>query len=145
MAELVTIARYRDLPEAWIAKGKLDSAGVPCFLVDENMLRMSWLYANALGGIKLQVADEYAQTAGELLREPVPDELSSPTETYYVQPRCPKCSSLAVSRVTLNPLSYFLMWLSIPVRIPANHWECESCGARWKWEGAGEYDDQPSR
>ncbi len=144
MAELVTIARFRDLPEAWIAKGKLESAGVQCFLADDNMVRMGWFYGNAVGGIKLQVADEYAQAASELLSESTPEDLPSPTETRYVQPRCPRCNSLTISRVTLNRLSYFLMWLGIPVPIPANYWECASCAARWKWEGEGEYDDQPA-
>jgi ribosomal protein L37AE/L43A len=144
MPELVPIAWYRDLPEAWIAKGKLESAGIPCFLADDNMARMNWFMGNALGGIRLQVPSEYAHTARELLGEDVPEELPATAETRYVQPRCPRCDSLEVTRRTLNRFSYFLLWLGVPVPIPANHWECENCGARWKWDGPGEYDDQPA-
>jgi ribosomal protein L37AE/L43A len=142
MAELVTIARYRDLPEAWIAKGKLESAGIPCFVADDNMARMNWFYGNAIGGIRLQVGSEYVSTARELLKESVPEKLPSPGDTSYVQPRCPRCDSLEVRRITLNPFSYFLLLIGIPIPIPAKHWECEDCGATWKWEGPGEYDDQ---
>ena len=144
MPELVTVARYQNLPEAWIAKGKLESEGIPCFLIDDNMVRMDWFYANALGGIKIQVAAEYASTAADLLQEVMPEELPSSADTPYVQPRCPRCKSLSVRRITLNRVSYFLMWIGLPLPMPANHWECEDCEARWKWEGPGEYDNQPS-
>jgi hypothetical protein len=37
---LVTIRKFRDLPEAQLAKGSLESAGIECYLVDDNMVRM---------------------------------------------------------------------------------------------------------
>ncbi len=36
---LVTVQQYRDLAEAQVAKGVLDSAGIPCYLRDENAVR----------------------------------------------------------------------------------------------------------
>jgi hypothetical protein len=145
MRELVTVARYQNLPEAWIAKGKLESAGVPCFLIDDNMVRMNWFYANLLGGIKLQVAAEYASTANDLLQEDVPEELPAPAGRSYVQPRCPRCESLDVHFVAVNPISYVMLYLRLPIFISSKHWECKNCEARWKWEGPGEYDNQPSQ
>src|SRR5882762_5520319 len=41
--KLIAVRRFRDLPEALVAKGMLDSAGVKCFLSDENTVRMDWL------------------------------------------------------------------------------------------------------
>src|SRR6202162_5963666 len=38
--ELVTIRQFRDLPEALLAKGSLESAGIECFLADGNLV---WL------------------------------------------------------------------------------------------------------
>ena len=46
---LVTVGQFRDLPEAFLAKGILDSAGITCFLIDENMIRMNWFLSNLLG------------------------------------------------------------------------------------------------
>jgi hypothetical protein len=143
MAELVTIARYRDLPEAWIAKGKLQSAGVPCFLADDNIVRMNWLRSNAFGGVRLRVGDDFAFTALELLSQDPPERLPAPGSEYR-QPRCPRCNSLEISHAAVHPLSYLFLAAGIPVLIRADHWECESCGAGWKWEGRGEYDDQPA-
>jgi Putative prokaryotic signal transducing protein len=69
MPELVTIARYQNLPEAWIAKGKLEAAGVPCFLADENIVSMNWLWGHAIGGIRLQVSSDYVETANHILSD----------------------------------------------------------------------------
>jgi hypothetical protein len=55
LRQLVTVASFRDLHEALLAKGSLDSAGITCFLANENIVRLDWLYANAVGGIKLRV------------------------------------------------------------------------------------------
>lgn len=54
-AALVTIQHFRDIPEALLAKGKLESAGIECLLADGNLVRMDWLLSNAIGGIRLQV------------------------------------------------------------------------------------------
>src|SRR5215471_3974856 len=43
--DLVIVHRYRDLPEALLAKGSLESAGIE-FLVDDNMGRTDWFISN---------------------------------------------------------------------------------------------------
>src|SRR6202045_4446300 len=50
MRELVTIRQFRDLPEALLAKGSLESAGIECFLADENLVRLDWFILNFIGG-----------------------------------------------------------------------------------------------
>lgn len=70
--ELVTIRRFRDLMEAIMAKGLLESAGIECFLIDENIVRIDWLISNAIGGIKLQVNRQDADSAVKVLGQPTP-------------------------------------------------------------------------
>ena len=48
--KLVAVRRFRDLPEALVAKGLLDSANIGCFLSDENTVRMDWLGPTRLVG-----------------------------------------------------------------------------------------------
>lgn len=48
--DLVPVRKFRDLPEALLAKGSLDSAGIECHLADDNMVRMDWFISNLLGG-----------------------------------------------------------------------------------------------
>jgi hypothetical protein len=67
LRDLLTIRQFRDLPEALLAKSVLDSAGIECFLGDDNLIRMDWLWSNLLGGIKLRVRQEDALVAARLL------------------------------------------------------------------------------
>jgi hypothetical protein len=67
MRDLLTIRQFRDLPEALLAKSALESAGIECFLGDDNLIRMDWLWSNMLGGIKLRVRQEDAIVASRLL------------------------------------------------------------------------------
>jgi len=66
---LVMVKRFRDMPEAQIAESLLDSAGIDCFLADENTIRMDWLWSNMLGGFKLMVRPEDLDEAKRLLEE----------------------------------------------------------------------------
>ncbi|HEV3041726.1 MAG TPA: hypothetical protein VHA33_28430 [Candidatus Angelobacter sp.] len=71
--DVVVIRKFRDIPEAWMAKGRLDSSGIECWLIDDNMVRLDWFISNFLGGVKLQVKQEDAAIANEVLEQPVPE------------------------------------------------------------------------
>ena len=66
---LMMAKRFRDLPEAFIAKSILDSAEIDSFLADENIVRLDWLYSNLVGGAKLMVRPEDLDEAVKLLDE----------------------------------------------------------------------------
>ncbi|MGE0407213.1 MAG: DUF2007 domain-containing protein, partial [Candidatus Korobacteraceae bacterium] len=70
--KLLTVASFRDTPNALLAKGMLEGAGIECFLTDENLVRMDWFVSNAIGGIKLQVPEEQAEDAASILEQPIP-------------------------------------------------------------------------
>ena len=72
--DLVTIRTFWGLLEAELAKGLLDSAGIESFLFDDNMVRMDWFNANALGGVKLRVDAHNVDAANRVLQE-VSDEV----------------------------------------------------------------------
>jgi hypothetical protein len=65
--KLIALRRFRDLPEALVAKGLLDSANIKCFLSDENTVRMDWLWSNALGGVRLWVREDDLSESSALL------------------------------------------------------------------------------
>lgn len=91
---LVAIRKFRDLPEALLAKGSLESAGIECFLGDDNMVRMDWFISNLLGGVKLLVKTEDAEEARQLLDQPIPEDIEVEGVGDYRSPHCPKCQSL---------------------------------------------------
>ena len=66
---LVLAKRFRDLPEAFVARSILDSAQIDSFLADENLVRIDWLYSNLIGGAKLMVRPEDLEEAKVLLDE----------------------------------------------------------------------------
>ena len=136
---LVTVASFRDLPQALLAKGALDSTGIPCFLANENIVRLDWLLAGAVGGIRLQVPETVAEKALQVLNDGIPAVFFSETGELYEQPQCPKCDSLNISYQDRNRWATFLSWLmlSIPLPFPKQLcWVCQKCGYQWEAEDA---------
>jgi hypothetical protein len=72
---LVLLRRFRDVPEALLAKGRLDASGIESFLADENMVRLDWFISNLLGGVKLLVEPENFSRASRILNEPAPSNI----------------------------------------------------------------------
>ena len=140
--ETVTLRQFRDLPEALLAKGSLESAGIQAYLVDDNMIRMDWFYSNLLGGIKLKVRVEDADAANEILNQPIPEGLDVEGVGNFEQPKCPQCRSLDVTYEELNKgVSYTAAYLGIPFPIYKKGWTCHACGNRWEEQsGALEQD-----
>ena len=60
--------------QAWLAKSSLESAEIECDLVDDNMVRMDWGISIVLGGVKLRVKPEDAETALAILDQPIAEE-----------------------------------------------------------------------
>jgi hypothetical protein len=131
--ELVWIRHFRDLPEALLAKGSLESAGIECFLTDDNMVRMNWFISNLLGGVKLLVNQEDAEAAGAILDQPIPETLDVEGIGEHKQPRCPECQSLDVSFESLNKgISYTTASIGLPIPLHDKGWRCRGCGHRWQ-------------
>jgi hypothetical protein len=133
-AELITLQQFRDVPEALLAKGKLESAGIACVLADGNLVRMDWLLSNAVGGIRLQVHEQDAESARALLDEPIPAEFSEEeVGESYEQPRCPRCYSLDIGFEKIDRFWTFGLWLllSFPIPVRKNSWKCYTCGVEW--------------
>jgi hypothetical protein len=72
--DLVPIRTFWNLLEAQLAKGLLESAGIEAFLFDDNMVRLDWFNANALGGVKLRVDADKVEEANRVLEENVSTE-----------------------------------------------------------------------
>jgi hypothetical protein len=141
--ELVTVRQFRDLPEALLAKGCLESVGIECFLGDENLVRLDWFISNFIGGIKLNVKVEDVENARKILDEPILEGLYVQGIGLYEQPRCPKCQSLDVNFKELDrPIAYMSAFLRVPVPVHRRAWRCHACHAEWEDDGAdgGETD-----
>jgi len=132
---MVTIRKFRDLPEALFAKGSLESAGIECALLDDNMVRLDWFISNLLGGVKLQVRPDDVAVAEEILSQPIPENFDVPGIGEYEQPRCPKCQSLDVNFQEVAPAAYLSAAVSVPFPFHRRAWRCHSCDAEWEDDG----------
>jgi hypothetical protein len=118
--ELITLRTYGSLPEALLVKGELDSAGIDCELVDDNVARA--LGSVMSGGVKLQVAKEDEAEARAILGQDIPPTLTDEASgLQYTQPRCPHCNSLQVSTNDEAPPTPGLDDL-----------KCDDCLHRWQ-------------
>jgi hypothetical protein len=135
---LVIIRKFRDLPEALLAQGLIDSAGIETFLFDDATVRMNWFWSNLLGGIKLLVDAENVEAANEILNQPIPEGFTFEGAGDYQQPRCPKCQSMDISLEELNkPIAYGSLFINLPVPIHRKGWICHSCKHMWRENETG--------
>jgi hypothetical protein len=67
--KLVTVASFWDSFEADLARNRLEAAGVDAWSADAAFVGMAWQYANAVGGVKVQVRDRDVDRARAVLAE----------------------------------------------------------------------------
>lgn len=131
--DLVTLRRYRDLSEAIVARAVVESAGIFCFLKDENLVRLDWQMSNLVGGIRLQVGATDVEAAEAVLAQPVPDSIDIPDQPGFEQPRCPRCNStdIAWERQGRKAALVSLYLFSLPLPRGSESWHCSNCGLHW--------------
>jgi len=133
--DLVMIRQFRDLPEALLAKGSLESAGIECFLGDDNMVRLDWFISNLIGGAKLLVDRENVEAALAVLDAPIPENFEVEGVGDYQQPKCPRCQSLDANFEPLNKgIAYTSAYVAVPIPLHEKAWVCRSCGHTWQGE-----------
>ena len=133
--ELVTLRQFRDLPEALLAKGSLESAGIECGLWDDNLVRLDWFWSNLVGGIRLKVRSADVDISNEILDQPIPADFEVPGIGDYQQPSCPKCQSLDVAYQELYaPVAYISAYIGVPIPMERHAWRCHAWHAEWEDE-----------
>jgi rRNA maturation endonuclease Nob1 len=105
--KLVTLTTYQFLAEAEIARMHLAQEGIESFIADGQTITMDWFLGNALGYIKLQVAESQAERALAIMAK-------------WPKPR--SRSDIAAS--DLEPLRC----LACGKRMLEDQIECEECG-----------------
>ena len=139
----VTIASYPEPLEANLIRSKLLSEEIECILLDENTISVQPFYSNALGGIKLQVHEDDAVRAKQILEEfkrptmhVVHHKKDSNTNKTIPSNKfiCPNCNSTDVYFEWLNNGELFLsiILLGFPLLFFKGKYHCYNCGNQWK-------------
>lgn len=130
------VKQFRDLPEATIAKGAVESAGIECHLTDENLVRMDWFWSNLIGGVKLVAKPEDVAAAQQVLEQGTPPKIEYAEGEDFNQPACPKCGSydIFLQDMAKGVALAGLYVAGLPIPITSREWRCQSCGAAWAEE-----------
>jgi hypothetical protein len=139
MGELITVGAFTGPLEAHLAKGRLETEGIPAVVAHENHVWAAWMYSQALGGVKIQVARENAARARRVLASHVNGEYASALKQEFPDLRenaCPACaaadftSTVRLSAVLLIALTLGTVGIIFPLR--RDRHRCRRCGARWR-------------
>jgi hypothetical protein len=66
---MITVATLGSLSEAYLLKSMLESSEIPSFIPDENTAQADWTLINAMGGIRVQVPDDFQEEAKRVLAD----------------------------------------------------------------------------
>ncbi len=127
----MTIANFSHLIEANLAKTRLESAGIECFLTNEHIVSMNWFWSNAVGGVGVQVRAADVDSAIEALQG---DSNGADSEEARAgddssEIRCPKCRSKNVyyEKLPLSLVIASLFLLGLPLLFFKRERECLEC------------------
>lgn len=131
---MITVATFSFPYEAHIARAKLESEGIPAFVVDEHTINAQWLYSQAMGGVRVQVPNEHAYRASEILETDYSGVLE---EQEGIDPLvCPNCGSTKVEQILQGKKMAFIafLFLGFPLWRYKYLVRCASCGADSEYE-----------
>ena len=119
-----TIATFSKPEEAHLFRTRLEAAEIPAFVLDENFVQLYWLYSNAIGGVRVQVAEEDVQEAREFLAADSPQVCADSEDVV-----CPFCESLNVAPDEWpRRFAYFtLLVFHFPILLHRHRWRCAAC------------------
>jgi DNA-directed RNA polymerase subunit M/transcription elongation factor TFIIS len=94
---------------------------------------MNWLLSNAVGGVKVQVADIDLKKAKEVLSSPLTVDVweeSDPEDIIL----CPRCRNENIQYEIRGRRWTFLTWIlcGFPLIWPRKKLSCSRCGYRWR-------------
>jgi hypothetical protein len=112
---IIVLDSYYEPVVAHLARTKLEAAGIPCFLTNENLVSLNRMYSPVAGGVRLHVYQRDAAQAAEVLREPpvmraTPGGLAAPADP--AAGTCPRCGSPDVASSAAAEPSSAISWLT---------------------------------
>ncbi len=114
-----TVAAYAIPEDAYLAKARLEGSGVAATIRDDVTSSVYWMNANAIGGLKVDVADEDYARALEVLEIPA----AAPGI-----PQCPFCGSTNVRLRKLKPWAAIRLGLGLDSSPASRKAGCLACG-----------------
>ena len=127
--DIVTIAKFDSLQDAYFAKSLLEAHGVEAFLTNENAMRVM-MHPHMSGGIGLQIASRDLAVAQALLTaahsdsgDPTPEPPEKPMAESSAM--CPQCGGTRSEPATGGVFAVLnLLLLGLPLLFTRNRRKC---------------------
>lgn len=122
--QTVVLKTFDNYFSANILLTRMQDAGMPCYLFDENTVTVNPVLGAAIGGIKLVVQKEHESAAREILQE---------FENEYIKAAvCPQCYKskieLLVKQKPENIFTAFVTWIFGSYGVAQKIYQCQHCG-----------------
>ena len=140
---LVTVAAFPFPLKAHVFRTLLESEGIPCFVLNENISRVYPHLTYATGGVVLKVRESDAEKAQQILRENqktvsyqddiTDEEIENEEEEEEAAEKesCPRCNLVITDDMKPRDRPPFFLRPFLK-----NKRRCPYCGYRWKKEDA---------
>ncbi len=137
-ATFSTIASFIHPWDAYIAKGRLETEGIPVVVVDEYYIWMKWMHSQAWGGIKLQVLSKYTHKANKIISNHLNGEYEEALSVVYPEYKRVSCVRCGASNYRLSSSRMFSIMSVIllvtgyifpPVK---SMYKCKECNHTWE-------------
>lgn len=66
---MTTLTTLSNLNDAYLLRSMLEAGEIPAFIPDEYTCQIDWGYINAIGGVRVQIPEEFAEEAVSVLKE----------------------------------------------------------------------------
>ncbi len=125
--ELVTIATFYFVEQAYLSKAKLQSEGIDSLILGAYSTGISWAEAGMVGPVRLQVRESDVEEAMGILELTEP---TAPVDEENAAEVCPSCGSADVHEEKSRVKALSAWFLSSAP--PARQLRCGNCGHEWK-------------
>ena len=128
--DFVILETFDNYIDAGLMLGRFEDAGINCWLKDEQTATLNPILTNAIGGIKLMVAEDDIKEATEIL--------NALKEIKRKSFACPRCGShnieyITSNRKTANLVTSLLTWMLGNYAIGLEQvWHCFDCNEEFK-------------
>jgi hypothetical protein len=112
------LVTYSTPAEAHLAVARLESAGIKALIRDEYTVTNDWLISNAVGGVKIEVANEDWIEARTLL------DLKPDSAGMII---CPHCGSHDIYIRPLSAWGAICLLLKLPIPMKRASVDCRHC------------------
>lgn len=131
----ITLKVFNTAIEAHILRSKLDSEGIQCYILDENIVTLNPMLNFAVGGIRLQVAEEDFDAAKAILNEMDEKPYTDEKDNAIACPNCESTELYSDYKSTKNSKSVIALLTAFIFAVfplyTKSVFKCKDCGTEF--------------